>query len=266
MKVFEDRTPSHNRGRATSPDCHTNGPSTPAPCLGAATSDGSPPNDTSDGAAQQRRALIQYIAPILVFGLFTAGEQYLPRALYGLAYFVKICAVTISLLLCRRPLRDIRPSRKGLTTSIVIGLAVFVAWVGIDKTVPYPHLGERVGYDPFGGRILGEAAFLIVRFYGLVLVVPVMEELFWRSFVLRYMTDADFLSLPIGTFSPTALGVMVVVSGIAHPEWLVAVVASGAYAWWLRRSRSLFATIVSHATTNAALGVYILATHDWKYW
>ncbi len=209
---------------------------------------------------------MEYTAPVAVFALFTTVEQYLPTALYGLAYFAKISAVTVCLLLYKRPLRDIRPSRKGLTTSIVIGLAVFVAWVGIDKIVPYPHLGKRVGYDPFSTQMFGAAAFLIVRFYGLVLVVPVMEELFWRSFLLRYVTDTDFLSLPIGAFSWTALATMVVASGIAHPEWLVAVVASSAYAWWLRRSRSLFATIVSHAATNAALGVYILATHNWQYW
>jgi hypothetical protein len=34
----------------------------------------------------------------------------------------------------------------------------------------------------------------------------------------------------------------------------------------LKRTRALFTTVVAHATTNAALGAYVLATHAWKYW
>jgi hypothetical protein len=59
---------------------------------------------------------------------------------------------------------------------------------------------------------------------------------------------------------------MVAASALAHPEWLVAVLASLAYAFWLRRTRSLFGTIVAHATTNAALGAYVLYKGAWQYW
>ncbi len=213
-----------------------------------------------------RRALIEYVAPIAVFAVFTACEQYIPRSFFALAYGLKACAVTVALLVCRGPLSDIRPTRNGFGASVLIGLAVFVAWVALDKLVPYPHIGTRVGFDPYTLPAPGTIAFLVVRFYGLALLVPVMEELFWRSFVLRYVTDPDFLSVPIGSFSLVALIVMVASSALAHPEWLVAVVASLAYALWLRRTRSLFAAIVAHATTNAALGVYILAARDWTYW
>lgn len=213
-----------------------------------------------------RRALVEYVAPIGVFALLTAAEPYLPPSFYPVAYVVKACAVTAALLLCRSPLRDIRPTAEGFGASVLVGIAVFVAWVGIDKVVPYPHLGGRVGFNPYDLSLAGTIGFLAVRLYGLVLLVPVMEELFWRSFVLRYVTTPDFLSVPVGTFSLAALGVMVACSGIAHPEWLVAVIASLVYALWLRRTRSLFAAIVAHATTNAALGIYILVSRDWTYW
>jgi CAAX prenyl protease-like protein len=83
---------------------------------------------------------------------------------------------------------------------------------------------------------------------------------------LRYLTKYEFQTLPVGTFSASALWVMVGASALAHPEWLAAVIASLAYALWLRRSRSLFAAIVAHATTNAALGGYVLVTREWHYW
>ena len=166
-----------------------------------------------------------------------------------------------------RPLRDIRPSWKVLLPSLGVGLIIIGSWLLIDQVVPYPHIGARMGFDP--GTIesdAGRIAFLLVRFSGLVIVVPVMEELFWRSFLLRYLTGSNPQALPIGTFSLSALAIMVVVSATAHTEWLVAAIASVIFAYWLRRTKSLFAAIVSHAAANGALGLYILQTHDWKYW
>jgi CAAX prenyl protease-like protein len=107
---------------------------------------------------------------------------------------------------------------------------------------------------------------MAARLFGLVLMVPVMEEIFWRSFLLRYLTRHDFQTLPVGTFSALSLWVMVGASALAHPEWLAAVVASLAYAFWIRHTRSLFAAIIAHATTNAALGGYVLVTREWHYW
>ena len=146
----------------------------------------------------------QYWIPMVVFGALTVAEGYLPLSLYPAAYIVKAIAVTASLLVFRAPLADIRIdlSMRLLVPSVLIGLVVCAAWIGIDKYVPYPHLGERTGFDPTTVRgSAWWAPFLAVRFYGLVLMVPVMEEIFWRSFLLRYLTNANFRQLPIGSFS-----------------------------------------------------------------
>ena len=207
-----------------------------------------------------------YWIPMILFGVLTMGESYLPAAWFPFAYIAKAVIVTASLLMLRAPLADIRFDVRVLLPSVVIGLVVFVLWIGVDKLVPYPALGSRTAFDPttLQGSIL--PVFLSVRFFGLVIMVPVMEEIFWRSFLLRYLTDSDFRRLPVGTFSASALMIMLAASGLAHPEWLVAVIASLAYALWLRQSRSLFGAIVAHATTNAALGAYVLATREWQYW
>ena len=153
--------------------------------------------------------------------------------------------------------------------AVIVGGAVFAAWVGIDKWVPYPHLGTRVGFNPFASldhRSVA-AAFVVVRLYGLCLLVPVMEELFWRSFLLRYLTTSEnFKSLPVGAFSWSAFWLVALFFGIVHPEWLPAVITACAYALLLRQTKSLFAVVVAHAVTNGALGIYILLSHDWQYW
>lgn len=217
--------------------------------------------------AANDRAWIAYTVPTVVFGTFTLLESYVPPAAYPLMYAVKVAAVTAALLLCSTALREIRPSADHLAPSILLGLVIFAGWIALDKLVPYHHLGTRVGFDP---TTLGDgwprAAFLGVRFFGLVAMVPVMEEIFWRAYLLRQVTTVDFLGLPLGSFSLTALAVTVVASAVAHPEWLVAAITSIILAFWLRRTRSLFAIIVAHAVANAALGVYILGSRDWQYW
>jgi CAAX prenyl protease-like protein len=90
--------------------------------------------------------------------------------------------------------------------------------------------------------------------------------LFWRAFLIRYLTNTDFTTVRTGQFSAMAFWLVAAFSGLVHPEWLVAVVASAAYSWLLRRTGSLFATVMAHAVTNAALGIYVLLSHDWQYW
>jgi hypothetical protein len=209
----------------------------------------------------------EYWVPIVLFGVLTLAESYAPASQFQVLYIVKAGCVTAALIACRGPLRDIRFDAGVIGPSILIGAFVCVLWIGIDKVVPYPHLGSRTGFDP--GPLQGSFwwfVFLAVRLYGLVLMVPVMEEIFWRSFLLRYLSQPDFRQLPVGTFSASALGIMVAASALAHPEWLVAAAASLAYALWIRRTGSLFGAIVAHAATNAALGGYVLATADWQYW
>ena len=221
----------------------------------------------NDSVSVAAPSSIDYWIPLVAFGVLTVGESYLPAVWFPAAYLLKAFVVTACLLIWRAPLADIRPDARVVLPSVILGLVVFVLWIGIDKLVPYPHLGSRTAFDPMSlhGSVWWPV-FLITRLYGLVLMVPVMEEIFWRSFLLRYLTQSDFLKLPLGTFSTSALWIMVAASALAHPEWLVAVVASLAYAFWIRRTRSLFAAILAHATTNGALGVYVLATREWHYW
>lgn len=211
---------------------------------------------------------IAYTAPILVFIVLTALEGYVPKAGYVWLYFIKAIAVTAALAAFRAPWKDIRPTVRVLLPAILVGLAVFAEWILLDQWIPYPHLGSRIGFNPFAAieSPALRALFLTVRFYSLVLMVPVMEELFWRSFLLRYFTDPDFTRLPVGSFSWGAFAIVSGLFALAHTEWLVAFICGCAYALLLRQTRSLFACIVAHSTTNLALGIYVVLTHDWMYW
>jgi CAAX prenyl protease-like protein len=93
-----------------------------------------------------------------------------------------------------------------------------------------------------------------------------MEEIFWRSFLLRFITKPEFQTLSVGQFSTGALLIGAALFGLAHPEWLPAVVFALAISLWLRYTKSLFAVIVVHLVTNLALGVYVVTQRDWAFW
>ena len=210
---------------------------------------------------------LPYVLPMAVFLGVTFLEGQSP-ANYVWIYFAKIIAVAAALFWARPTWSDIKWEPKLIPLGVVLGLLLFVVWVGIEKMVHYPHLGDRSAFDPWqkisdpGLR----SAFIAVRFFGLVALVPFMEELFWRSFGLRYATQTDFRSLPIGKFSMTGAVITCAVFGLAHPEWIPAIIFAAAMTVLVARTKSIFACIVAHAVTNLALGIYVVNQGAWSLW
>jgi CAAX prenyl protease-like protein len=212
-------------------------------------------------------AWLSYLAPVLAFGIVTSLEGYVEPNLYPWIYAAKLAAVVACFVIWPGALGDLRVGRPHAFASVAVGLAVFALWIGIEETVSYPHIGERTAFDP--ASIASDATrtmFLVLRLIGLVIVVPIMEELFWRSLALRYLTNADFLRVPIGEYSRNALLISVAFFAATHTEWLVAALTGLIYSIWVRYTRSVLAVVIAHAVTNAALGIYILKTGKWIYW
>jgi CAAX prenyl protease-like protein len=222
---------------------------------------------SDDPQTLEHPTVLEYCAPAVVFAVMTAVEGYLPVAYYPIAYAAKVCAVTLTLVWCRRILRDIVPSWSVVAPSVVVGVVVLVIWILGERWLAYPHLGDRVAYNPFAQLSpLAASAFLVVRLYGLIIMVPVFEELLWRSFLSRYATSANFASVPIGSFSTTAFWIVSGAGALSHTEWLVALAANMLYLLLLKQTHSVFATVVAHATTNALLGIYVITTANWQLW
>ncbi|GFO56872.1 CAAX prenyl protease-related protein [Geomonas sp. Red276] len=155
--------------------------------------------------------------------------------------------------------------RLGRTAGVVgIGLAVFVAWVLLDGRI---GLGEVGAFNP---AALPDGAVRLVlilsRAAGAVLVVPLMEEIFWRSFLIRFLVDPDFESVPVGHFTWQSFLGTVVLFGLEHHQVVAGMVAGALYNVLLYRTRSLALCVLAHATTNLALAVYVVATGSWGFW
>ena len=213
---------------------------------------------------------LPYVAPFTLFLALTTLEAHLPLAAYPVAYAVKIALTVALLLFFARAYPEARPGGSGWAVAAGLGVLLVFAWIFVDKHTPhFAFLGSRIGYDPSReiSTRAGLLCFLSVRFLGLVVVVPVVEELFYRSFLLRFVSDLDdFRAVPQGAFTALALLVSVAAFALAHPEWLAAALFALAMGLLLRLTRNLFACILAHGTTNLLLGVYVLHTGQWSYW
>lgn len=149
--------------------------------------------------------------------------------------------------------------------SIVTGITVFALWIRLDFTLPL--VGNAQGFNPDILQSQSARIFMIaVRLSGAVLVVPVMEELFWRSFLIRYIIGQEFARIPIGTFTWTSFLISSLLFGFEHHLFLAGIIAGIAYNLLLYHTRSIAHCITAHAVTNLALGIYVISAGKWYLW
>jgi CAAX prenyl protease-like protein len=225
-------------------------------------------------------AVLCRIAPFALYMTFIALEEALrflggkglvavPDPYLLCLYPVKVLSVALVLFLFRKNYTEIcfRELFGPLVSisALAAGVGVFVLWINLDQ--PFATMGTLRGFDPDLFREGGMQFFLIVsRLAGAVLVVPVMEELFWRSFLIRYIISPDFSRVAIGRFTWPSFLITAVLFGLEHNLFLAGILAGIAYNVLLLYTRSLSACIVAHAVTNLALGIYVLRTGKWYFW
>ena len=106
----------------------------------------------------------------------------------------------------------------------------------------------------------------IVQLCELVIVVPKIEGVFWRSYLMRYLVSNEFETVAVKHYTPLSFAVVTIVFTLAHPELLAAAIWCAGINLLLYRTKNLWARIVAHAVTNLLLGIYVLATETWELW
>ena len=188
---------------------------------------------------------------------------------FALLYPLKPMVAVIALVLCRRAYTELRwadLARSSQTLgSLALGLVVFVLWINMDWT--FGALSQPPGFNPeiFPNPDL-RRAMTVIRIGSAVLIVPVMEEIFWRSFILRYVINPDFTKVPLGTFTGISFLVGAVLFGLGHHFIIAGIMAGMAYSCLLYKTKSLAQCILAHAATNLALAIYVLSTQQWRFW
>lgn len=220
------------------------------------------------------RKLIAFILPMAVFvvllGLTGSGNR--PETVSWFAYpaYWTYPAQTVicgALLLWFWRDYGLEAPRK-IWIALLLGLVVFAIWIAPQQFLGFqPRL---TGFDPevFAAQPAWYWGTVVFRFLRLVVVVPLVEEIFWRGFLLRYLVNDRFTALAIGTFSWLSFSVVTLTFGLAHSpaDWVAALICGALYNLVAYRTRSLASCVVAHATTNLLLGLWIMQTRQWGFW
>jgi CAAX prenyl protease-like protein len=213
------------------------------------------------------------VVPFALFMVLLAVRGYMPQDSTWLdprwVYGASVLVVGGSLAFFWREYSELaagsRLSSLQFVIALVVGAVVFKLWVLL--TEPWMMLGRPTAsfspVDPDGQLQWG---LLSVRWIGAALLVPVMEELFWRSFLMRWIDNPDFEKVDPAEVSPKAMVLSTLVFMLAHTQWLGAIVAGLAYACLYRYTRSLWAAILAHAVTNGVLGIWVVVYGNWQFW
>jgi CAAX prenyl protease-like protein len=156
----------------------------------------------------------------------------------------------------------------GFGFAVLAGLIALGLWIS-----PQALFGVAPRVDGFDPTFFGHGGWfywtnLTFRIIRIGLVVPFVEEIFWRGFLLRYLVREDFDSVAFGTFTWRSFSITSVAFCLEHQfqDWPAAVLTGALYNLVAYRTRSLAACIFTHAVTNLALAAYILRTGQWGFW
>jgi CAAX prenyl protease-like protein len=213
------------------------------------------------------KGAVPYVLPFAVFIGFLAVQAFLPVPQWA-RFTIEVAVI---LAVSRGPLsaRSTKP-----LVSVLLGIAVFAIWVGPDQLIP----GYRQ-FPLFSNSLIGRAVatttdkqkhdtvFLLFRVLVSVTAVPILEELFWRGFLMRWLIDRNFLSIPLGAWSAESFWIVAILFASEHgPYWEVGLITGVIYNWWMLRRRNLWDCIIAHAVTNACLAAFVIAGNQWRYW
>ncbi|KHE91570.1 MAG: CAAX prenyl protease-related protein [Candidatus Scalindua rubra] len=222
------------------------------------------------------------VFPFLLFVTFIALESliefisryYAPLVIVAeydsyIFYPIKTVLVGIAMLFMWKRYTEINMrntfSVKNVLVGLMAGAGVFVLWINMD--MKFATMSEPKEFNPF---IIDNSLFfyLIISFrlFGSSVVVPVFEEIFWRSFIIRYIINPKFENVPVGQFTWLSFVISSIFFGLEHNLWLAGIMAGVSYSLVLYYTRNLVVAMFSHGVTNLLLGIYVLTTGNWQFW
>lgn len=227
-----------------------------------------------DSADKKLRKLVAFTLPMAVFLLLLAlisllrkvgGAFWLASPEYWIYPAQTIFCGVLLLWFWRE--YQFRAARR-IVFAAAVALVVFALWISPQALLGFASRLDGFNPEIFSGQPAAYWSTIALRFVRLVVVVPLVEEIFWRGFLLRYFINEEFYTVPVGTFSWPSFAVVTVGFGFAHSpaDWIAALITGTLYNCVAYRTKSLASCVLAHAVTNLLLGLWIMKTRQWGFW
>lgn len=214
---------------------------------------------------------LPYIVPFIAFLAILAISSHL-QFLGVWEYPLRVAVLSLIVWVFSRHVLDFKVKAPAL--SVAIGVAVFVIWVAPEWLFP-----DYRSHWLFSNAITGTVTtsldqahrdswmVLLFRTIRAAILVPIIEELFWRAWLMRWLINPNFTAVPMGAWTASSMLITAVLFASEHgPYWEVGLIAGFAYNFLMVRTKSLGDCILSHAVTNGILSAYVIATGRWHFW
>ncbi len=220
----------------------------------------------------QRFPAAPWIAPFAVFMLLLVIMPRLPLA-QPWESVVRVSVIVGTLWFASRHVLATLRVEHALQ-SIVLGVAVFALWIAPDVLIS-GWRDQLIFQNSLTGTMKNTIApeefanplVVALRFARAALLVPILEELFWRGWLPRWIVNPDWQTVQLGTYNTLAfVGTAVLFAAEHGPFWEVGLLCGLIFNWWMWRTRSLGDLILTHAVTNACLSAYVLVSGRYEYW
>lgn len=198
-------------------------------------------------------------------------------------YAIRTITCVIVLIICRPWKYYNALNVKHILPAIGIGLGVFVLWVGLETEFfknncpllanlyetwcvkPFGELREPMESTPYAPSVCSYY-MISIRFIGSAFVIAIIEEFFWRGYLLRTARTPDFLDIDIGQLHWPSFLIVAAIFAIEHNEVLAGFLCGIIYGLFYIKTRDIWAVAIAHITTNAVLGIYVLGTGKYFFW
>ena len=221
--------------------------------------------------------MLIYITPFALYLILSQFLTQAPQELYPLLYcgVVLVTGVITFVLLHKKNIIRIHSD---IIAGVLFGVIGIITWIFICKLQLEQSLigflpgwlqpEARPAFNPFLsiGDPLQQRGFIAVRLLGLAVLVPIVEEVFWRGFLMRWIIDPDWQKQPLGRFTLSSFLWTTLLFTLAHPEWFAAAVYCTLINILLYWKKDLWNCVVAHATSNLLLGGYVLYFGAWELW
>jgi hypothetical protein len=134
------------------------------------------------------------------------------------------------------------------------GALVALVWLGVNAGGPPLTPADILGPQSQGAVIL----WSLSRVLGTVLIVPFIEEMFFRGYLLRRLDFGGALGKIMALSASSAL------FGALHSNFLLAAASGLLFGVVALRRNRIFDAVVAHAAANGAIAAWAISTGDWS--
>lgn len=215
---------------------------------------------------------VPWVAPFALFMVWLAVGPALPLA----QPWESIVRVGLLAAVLATVSRDVVASLRvrHALPSVLLGLAVCALWVAPDLLFPtwrshwlFQNAVTGSLTTTIAPSAYTDPVVLTLRVVRAAILVPILEELFWRGWLPRYLVKPDWQHVPLGTYTTLAfVGTAVLFASEHGPYWDVGLACGLIYNGYMWKTKSLGDLVLTHAVTNAALCAFVMTTGNYAYW